>query len=84
MWTLPITNKTISHIAIIPINVDTGKADNNILIVNGSTKTSSSLKPTKPIINQVYNLQAHIQYADKTISETTTKIIKWKTEGRKK
>eukprot|EP00942_MAST-04A_sp_MAST-4A-sp1_P006700 g6700.t1 len=78
-WTLPTTNKTVEHIVIVPINVDTGKEDDNILVVNDSTKTSSFLAPTKPIINQVYNLQAHIQYADKTISETTTKIIKWKT-----
>ena len=78
-WTLPITNKTISHIVIIPINVDTGKADNNRLIVNGSTTTSSLLVPTIPIVNQVYNLQAYIQYTDKTISETTTKFLNWKT-----
>ena len=59
-WTLPATNKTIEHIAIMPINVVTGK-EASIFIVNGST-TTSSLKPTIPIVNQVYNLQAYIQY----------------------
>eukprot|EP00944_MAST-04C_sp_MAST-4C-sp1_P014424 g14424.t1 len=79
-WTLPkpTTNKTIVHIVIIPINVDTEKED-SMLIVNGSTKTSSLLAPTIPIVNQVYRLHAYIQYSDKTISETTTKSMKWKT-----